>query len=98
MFAASWSEFRLVEVEPDNENVHYQKTLGYIHTLNAPFFYDYLYPEALILKAVTYYFNCRYAQAKTSIEEFSSRYVQTKQELTSCSTRRPRTSSCSSCP
>jgi hypothetical protein len=82
VFAASWSEFRLVEVEPDNDNVHYQKTLGYIHTLNAPFFYDYLYPEALILKAVTYYFNCRYAQAKASIEEFSSRYVQTKQDLT----------------
>ncbi|HLT36806.1 MAG TPA: tetratricopeptide repeat protein [Enhygromyxa sp.] len=82
VFAASWSEFRLVEVEPDNENVHYQKTLGYIHTLNAPFFYDYLYPEALILKAVTYYFNCLYGQAKTAIEEFSSRYVQTKQELT----------------
>ena len=82
VFAASWSEFRLVEVEPDNDNMHYQRTLGYIHTLNAPFFYDYLYPEALILKAVTYYFNCRYAQAKASIEEFSSRYVQTKQDLT----------------
>ena len=82
VFASSWSEFRLVEVEPDNDNLHYQKTLGYIHTLNAPFFYDYLYPEALILKAVTYYFNCRYASAKASIEEFSSRYVQTKQDLT----------------
>ena len=81
VFAASWSEFRLVEVEPDQANRHYQRTLGYIHTLNAPFFYDYLYPEGLILKAVTYYFNCRYAQAKTSIEEFSSRYVQTKQDL-----------------
>lgn len=82
VFASSWSEFRLVEVEPKEANRHYQKTLGYIHTLNAPFFYDYLYPEALILKAVTYYFNCRYASAKASIEEFSSRYVQTKQELT----------------
>ncbi|NJK31015.1 MAG: hypothetical protein HC927_00630 [Deltaproteobacteria bacterium] len=82
VFAASWSEFRLVEVEPENANRHYQKTLGYIHTLNAPFFFDYLYPEALILKAVTYYFNCRYSAAKASIDEFSSRYVQTKQDLT----------------
>jgi len=81
VFAASWSEFRLVEVEPEDAPRHYQRTLGYIHTLNAPFFYDYLYPEGLILKAVTYYFNCRYAQAKASIEEFSSRYVQTKQDL-----------------
>ncbi|NVB37844.1 collagen-like protein [Pseudenhygromyxa sp. WMMC2535] len=81
VFAAAWSEFRLVEVEPEAANRHYQRTLGYIHTLNAPFFYDYLYPEGLILKAVTYYFNCRYASAKASIEEFSSRYVQTKQDL-----------------
>ena len=53
VFAAAWSEFRLVEVEPDDANRHYQRTLGYIHTLNAPFFYDYLYPEAIVLKAVT---------------------------------------------
>lgn len=89
VFASAWSEFRLVEVEPDDANRHYQRTLGYIHTLNAPFFYDYLYPEGLILKAVTYYFNCRYAQAKTAIEEFNSRYVQTKQDLQDLLNRAP---------
>jgi tetratricopeptide (TPR) repeat protein len=81
VFAASWSEFRLVEVEPDSANRHYQRTLGYIHTLNAPFFFDYLYPEALILKSVTYYFNCRYGPAKTAIDEFNSRYLKTKDDL-----------------
>jgi tetratricopeptide (TPR) repeat protein len=81
VFAASWSEFRLVEVDEENSNGHYQRTLGYIHTLNAPFFYDYLYPEALILKAVTYYFNCRYGPAKEAIDEFTGRYVQTKNDL-----------------
>jgi len=81
VFAAAWSEFRLVEVEPDNANRHYQRTLGYIHTLNAPFFYDYLYPEAIILKAVTYYFNCRYGPAKAAIDEFNARYIKTKEDL-----------------
>jgi tetratricopeptide (TPR) repeat protein len=89
VFAASWSEFRLVEVEPDNANRHYQRTLGYIHTLNAPFFYDYLYPEALILKAVTYYFNCRYGPAKTAIDEFTGRYIKTKEDLQSVLNKAP---------
>ena len=89
MFAASWSEFRLVEVEPEQANRHYQRTLGYIHTLNAPFFYDYLYPEALVLKSVTYYFNCRYGPAKRAIDEFNSRYVKTKEDLQAVLDRAP---------
>lgn len=81
ILAASWSEFRLVELEPEQANLHYQRTLGYIHTLNAPFFYDYLYPESVILKAVTYYFNCRYQPAKLAIEEFNRRYPKTRDDL-----------------
>ncbi len=81
ILAASWSEFRLVELEPEQANLHYQRTLGYIHTLNAPFFYDYLYPESVILKAVTYYFNCRYQPAKLAIEEFTRRYPATRDDL-----------------
>ena len=81
ILASSWTEFRMVEVEPDKANMHYQRTLGYIHTLNAPFFYDYLYPESIILKAVTYYFNCRYQPAKLAIEEFNRRYPKTRDDL-----------------
>jgi len=81
ILANAWTEFRLVEVEPEKANIHYQRTLGYIHTLNAPFFYDYLYPESIILKAVTYYFNCRYQPAKLAIEEFNRRYPKTRDDL-----------------
>jgi tetratricopeptide (TPR) repeat protein len=81
ILASSWTEFRLVEVEPEQANIHYQRTLGYIHTLNAPFFYDYLYPESIILKAVTYYFNCRYQPAKLAIEEFNRKYPKTRDDL-----------------
>jgi len=81
ILASSWTEFRMVEVEPEKANMHYQRTLGYIHTLNAPFFYDYLYPESIILKAVTYYFNCRYQPAKLAIEEFNRRYPKTRDDL-----------------
>ncbi len=80
---AAWAEFRKVEIDDTNANAHYQRTLGYVHTLNAPFFYDYLYPDALKLKAVTYYFNCRYDSAKRTVDEFERRYPATMNELKS---------------
>jgi tetratricopeptide (TPR) repeat protein len=78
---AAWAEFRMVEVDEANSNRHYQRTLGYVHTLNAPFFEDYLYPDALKLKAVTYYFNCRYDSAKRTVDEFNRRYPKTMEDL-----------------
>ena len=78
---AAWAEFRMVEVDEENANRHYQRTLGYVHTLNAPFFEDYLYPDALKLKAVTYYFNCRYDSAKRTVDEFNTRYPKTMEDL-----------------
>jgi tetratricopeptide (TPR) repeat protein len=78
---AAWAEFRMVEVDEANSNRHYQRTLGYVHTLNAPFFEDYLYPDALKLKAVTYYFNCRYDSAKRTVDEFNRRYPKTMDDL-----------------
>jgi tetratricopeptide (TPR) repeat protein len=80
---AAWAEFRKVEIDDKNANRHYQRTLGYVHTLNAPFFDDYLYPDALKLKAVTYYFNCRYDSAKRTVDEFNRRYPQTMEQLNS---------------
>lgn len=81
MHWAAWSSFRKVEVDDANANGYYQRTLGYVHALNAPFFYDYLYPDALKLKAVTYYFNCRYDSAKRTVDEFNRRYPGTMKEL-----------------
>lgn len=80
---AAWAEFRKVEIDDANANLHYQRTLGYVHTLNAPFFEEYLYPDALMLKAVTYYFNCRYDSAKRTVDEFNRRYPQTMEQLQS---------------
>ena len=78
---AAWTEFRQVELDEAKANGHYQRTLGYVHTLNAPFFEDYLYPDALKLKAVTYYFNCRYDSAKFTVDEFNRKYPQTMADL-----------------
>src|SRR5215813_9900662 len=52
----------------------YEQALGNLITLSSPFFRDEYFPEALILKAVIYYENCRYAESTAIIREFERRY------------------------
>ncbi len=89
VFSSAWAEFRLVELNPDNANRNYQRTLGYIHTINAPFFEEYIYPEVMKLKAVTYYFNCRFDSAKRTVDEFNRRYPKVKEDLQSVLAKAP---------
>ena len=42
---------------------------GNLITLASPFFKDEYFPEALVLKAVVYYENCRYTEALTMVED-----------------------------
>lgn len=79
--AAAWAEFRRVEIDDTNANSYYQRALGYVHTLNAPFFEEYLYPDGIKIKAVTYYFNCRYDSAKRSVDEFNRKYPKAMEDL-----------------
>ncbi|MBX7078814.1 MAG: hypothetical protein K1X88_06465 [Nannocystaceae bacterium] len=78
---AGWAEFRRVEVDDKNANQYYQRALGYVHTLNAPFFDEYLYPDGIKIKAVTYYFNCRYDSAKRAVDEFNRKYPKAMEDL-----------------
>lgn len=82
IFGKAWSEFLLAYVdEEDQANAHYQRVLGHVHTLRAPFFPYRLYPELPLLAAVTYYYNCRYVSASRALDDFDTRYVATKQRL-----------------
>ncbi len=65
LFESSWAHFRLGE---------YQKALGNLVTLQSPFFQDEYYPEAAILKAITFYENCRYPEARAFLGEFEQNY------------------------
>jgi tetratricopeptide (TPR) repeat protein len=78
---AGWAEFRRVEIDDANANQYYQRALGYVHTLNAPFFEEYLYPDGIKIKAVTYYFNCRYDSAKRAVDEFNRKYPKAMEDL-----------------
>ena len=78
LFESSWANFML-------KQKGYSKALGNIHTLQAPFFENYIKPEsvgeALTVKATIYFYNCLYDRAEGAISEFNSSYPQMFQEL-----------------
>ena len=65
LFESSWAHFRIGQ---------YEKALGNMITLQAPFFRDEYFPEALILKAVIYYENCRYKESRSILDDFERIY------------------------
>lgn len=49
----------------------YTRALGNIHTLKSPYFPRAFYPEAEILKAIVYFFNCDYERASAVVARFN---------------------------
>lgn len=78
LFEESWAFFMMdAELRRvfKQDFAGFQKALGNIHTLNAPFFEDQFFPESFILRAVIYFKNCRYQSATESIQEFQKIYM-----------------------
>ena len=65
LFESSWADYRIGQ---------YEQALGNLITLSRPFFRDEYFPEALILKAVIYYENCRYRESTAIVEDFERIY------------------------
>ncbi len=59
----------------------YEKSLGNLLTLQSPYFRDEYFPESYILKAIIYYENCRYPEARAILEDFSKMYEPVYEEL-----------------
>lgn len=65
LFEGSWAFFLADE---------YSRALGNIHSLYSPFFPDAYYPEALVIKAVTFFVNCQIDNARAVVADFHTRY------------------------
>jgi tetratricopeptide (TPR) repeat protein len=65
----------------------YEKTLGNLLTLQSPYFRDEYFPESYVLKAIVYYENCRYPEARAILEDFSKIYEPVYEELASITTK-----------
>jgi tetratricopeptide (TPR) repeat protein len=72
LFEGAWANYRIGQ---------YEQALGNLVTLSSPFFRDEYFPEALLLKAVVYYENCRYRESSAIIQEFERRYKPVYDEL-----------------
>ncbi len=59
----------------------FSRALGNIHTIFSPYFDDSYYPEALVLKAVTFFVNCQVENAEAMIGQFHERYDPVRLEL-----------------
>ncbi len=59
----------------------YTRALGNIHTLKSPYFPRSFYPEAEILKAIVYFFNCDYERATAVVARFNVKTVPKKDKL-----------------
>jgi tetratricopeptide (TPR) repeat protein len=81
LWEASYAHYRVGD---------YEKTLGNLLTLQSPYFRDEYFPESYVLKAIIYYENCRYPEARQVLEQFTSLYDPVYTELTKV-TQRPRT-------
>src|SRR3569832_1153171 len=73
LFEASWAYFM---------KTLNSKALGNIHTLNAPYFENQFYPEAVLLRAVIYYKYCLYDQAEEAVADFNEKYTPLTKNLT----------------
>jgi tetratricopeptide (TPR) repeat protein len=74
LWEASYAHYRIGD---------YEKTLGNLLTLQSPYFKDEYFPESYVLKAIVYYENCRYPEARAILEDFSRTYEPVYEELTS---------------
>ncbi len=74
LFEESWAFFLADE---------YARALGNIHTIYSPFFTDAYYPEALVLKAVTFFVNCQVENAGAMVQRFHENFDPVQQELNS---------------
>ncbi|MCB9667401.1 MAG: hypothetical protein H6715_04680 [Myxococcales bacterium] len=64
-FEASWAFFLADE---------YSRSLGNVHTLTSPYFEDAYYPEAYVLKAVVFFYNCQMDNASATVQKFHEIY------------------------
>jgi TolA-binding protein len=59
----------------------YSRAMGNIHTIFSPYFENEYWPEALVLKAVIFFYNCQMENAGAMVAKFHERYDPVKAQL-----------------
>jgi TolA-binding protein len=59
----------------------FARAMGNIHTIFSPYFENAYYPEALVLKAVIFFYNCQMENASATVAKFHDRYDPVRADL-----------------
>lgn len=73
-YSNSWAEALFGRAWVHTQDEEYGRSLGALHSLNAPYFSDEFYPEGKILQAINYYFNCQWDRVNDILTEIRSGY------------------------
>ncbi len=73
-FSPNWDEALFERAWADTVMGGYGKALGALHSLSAPYFVDEFYPEAKILKAIIYYYNCQWDRVNAILDDTKATY------------------------
>jgi hypothetical protein len=80
LWEASYAHYRIGQ---------HEKTLGNLLTLQSAYFRDEYFPESWVLKAIVYYENCRYPEARRVLKDFTGAYEPLYDELVAVTARPP---------
>lgn len=80
-FSNDWAEALFERAWAHTVNNEYGRALGALHSLRAPYFTDEFYPEAKILEAIIYYYNCQWDRVNTILDETKADFEPMAKEL-----------------
>ena len=80
-FSDNWAQALFERAWNHTVNNEYGRALGALHSLHAPYFEDEFYPEAKILQAIIYYYNCQWDRVNTIIDETKGTYEPMTKQL-----------------
>jgi tetratricopeptide (TPR) repeat protein len=73
-FSEAWAAALFERAWADTVRNDYGRALGALHSLRAPYFDDRFYPEAKILQAIIYYYNCQWDRVNAILDETKATY------------------------
>jgi hypothetical protein len=74
-FSSAWSDALFERAWTHTVANQYGKALGALHSLNAPYFKEEFYPEANILTAIIYYYNCQWDRVNRTLDDTKAKFT-----------------------
>jgi TolA-binding protein len=81
-FSPAWSDALFERAWAHAVNNEYGRALGALHSLSAPYFRDEFFPEAKILQAIIYYYNCQWDRVNSILDETKQQFEPMSQQMT----------------